>query len=1539
MDLLSASAAFTKFERHCLEELLQGVEHDDAQALVLEQWESMDEEAKSKWVENEAPVEAPHSVDAFEPLHLGNETSEVTVIDEVLEDAALAPAEPVSARGPAPRRRKRSAVAPAPRKAPRASEAAVEVAAAAGEGIRWLKPGEASLEESSDEDSEDHDEEDQADQESKQLAFNRSAVVRQGGKHPDWLTEPAAVAEISLPPLSPDEVVYLPAEVAEKRLLSSPQLESVAYAARRFRAHLPSGVRAGYYLGDGTGCGKGRVIAALVWHLWNSGAKRHVWLSASSDLLEDATRDFCDLGADLPLCTLSSLPYGSISTGPGLDEEGNGIIFASYHLLVASKASASGVPTSENSRLVQLIDWLRRGKGGACGLIALDEAHRTKNVMNSKTSQGSKSGLCALELQRACPLAAVLYASATGATELRHLGYLERLGLWGRGRPHGSFEELRDAVEGGGFAAMELLAMTMRAEGMLSCRSLSFKGASFRLVPVSLESLCNTYSKACDFWQESLKLILRLLKAKTREVKQKRLKHSTELKENPLHLRYFWGAQQQFFRQLLICTKVETAVSLATSAQLRGESVVFAMWSTGEAITEAVANREGDRAAAAAGFASAPKEVALRMLKELRMGAREIDRAEQTLEKWVAELTGRTRRLVYNELTGETRFEERGEGANLQELRAFQTGQKHVAIVTEAASAGISLHCDRRLPEDAQRPRYMISIEMPWEADKALQQLGRVHRSNQRVTEERVPPRFAFVVTDLGGEVKDGAYAEFVESWITRKRHNQLMWLPSSSSTLGPLSPLGGLVSLMIVVGDSYADDIDMGFQCWPTQLSKALHAPVLNVARGGSESSHIHSQLERAHLWTKEQQLQVNLSEVLLVLHTGGNDALHSLLKPWMFVSLISDLYSLRSEAVEKKSVELSFPKKLSIVILREVDEFLERAAALGHRKVVISTLPIVSSLPLARLLVHVLVPGADPGFVTETLEAVGGSINRHLQEQCVVLAQKHGVEAWIFQEGDSLDSLAKGAEAATHGVFSAVKLALKRIRRIIWALASQESLDGHEFWHDGHHPAARAHEQLAAEVLELLTTVRFVSTVARRLRILGAMMRGDRNSAHGAVQSLATFDIQNRYGRQALARLFELLRSGQEPEVAFSFLQFSDRKSKGSSWRSWADFKKIALKALDLIGLRPDTEDKYEESLAESKNLNVFLNRLLMLEPSIQNALFDAVAELYMHLVDLDRASGAYDGGPEILDRRRGTKAEVRLVHREVLFKDPVTGAETAYARLQLDRGMSWEKANEVLESRQRGRAGFYWCPRAPSPLVLAVPRPRLHGLRAGAASDDDESDADLDLHWPQGPPAEHGWEQHVSSAKLRKGDFFHKAGADELPNVSTIWKRLHGSSADLAGRWEDEHVLTGSILSTWAVLGTAISGASTYSRLKVQRIPLVRAKLPDGGAIVGVRVRHERLQEEADQLGVRKLSAELEAFLRTQPNQSAAWRNWAGAHQVLMANGLIPEGAVGMQQAREAFEDLERNGKVDIQPDSVQLREKPKGSGWYIPPTQEA
>ena len=302
--------------------------------------------------------------------------------------------------------------------------------------------------------------------ERKQTAFRVSRAVPHGRPHPDWLTEPAAVAEISLPPLPEGEVLRLPPRVVDAGLLSSPQLESVAYAARRYRALLPNGCRAGYYLGDGTGCGKGRVIASLIWHLWNSGARRHVWISASADLKADALRDFSDLGAQLPVCSLSEWGYGPVGTGRGLDSSGDGVMFLSYSLLVAARG-AGAEPTPATSRLGQLIAWLRAGRGGACGLVALDEAHRAKNVAlegverfgnGAGASSGSRAGACSLELQRSCPGVAVLYASATGATEIRHLGYLERLGLWGAGRPHSTFEELRAAVESGGLAAMELVA-------------------------------------------------------------------------------------------------------------------------------------------------------------------------------------------------------------------------------------------------------------------------------------------------------------------------------------------------------------------------------------------------------------------------------------------------------------------------------------------------------------------------------------------------------------------------------------------------------------------------------------------------------------------------------------------------------------------------------------------------------------------------------------------------------------------------------------------------------------------------------------------------------------------------------------------------------------------------------------------------------------------------------------------------------------------------------------------------------------------------
>ena len=49
-------------------------------------------------------------------------------------------------------------------------------------------------------------------------------------------------------------------------------------------------------LGDGTGCGKGRQVAAVILDQWLRGRRRALWLSQSDKLLEDARRDWAALG-------------------------------------------------------------------------------------------------------------------------------------------------------------------------------------------------------------------------------------------------------------------------------------------------------------------------------------------------------------------------------------------------------------------------------------------------------------------------------------------------------------------------------------------------------------------------------------------------------------------------------------------------------------------------------------------------------------------------------------------------------------------------------------------------------------------------------------------------------------------------------------------------------------------------------------------------------------------------------------------------------------------------------------------------------------------------------------------------------------------------------------------------------------------------------------------------------------------------------------------------------------------------------------------
>ncbi|CAK1590016.1 unnamed protein product [Parnassius mnemosyne] len=116
----------------------------------------------------------------------------------------------------------------------------------------------------------------------------------------------------------------------------------------------------------------------------------------------------------------------------------------------------------------------------------------------------------------------------------------------------------------------------------------------------------------------------------------------------------------------------------------------------------------------------------------------------------VAEMTGRKGRVVQTE-DGQILYESRSEvdvpleTLNLTEKQRFMDGEKDVAIISEAASSGISLQSDRRARN--QRRRVHITLELPWSADRAIQQFGRTHRSNQVNA-----PEYIFLISDLAGE-------------------------------------------------------------------------------------------------------------------------------------------------------------------------------------------------------------------------------------------------------------------------------------------------------------------------------------------------------------------------------------------------------------------------------------------------------------------------------------------------------------------------------------------------------------------------------------------------------------------------------------------------------------------------------------------------------------------------------------------------------------------------------------------------------------------
>ncbi|XP_020269430.1 protein FORGETTER 1 [Asparagus officinalis] len=411
-----------------------------------------------------------------------------------------------------------------------------------------------------------------------------------GHPHPDPVVETSSLSAVQPP--EPTYNLKIMDELENSKALSCLQIETLVYACQRHLQHLENGARAGFFIGDGAGVGKGRTIAGLIWENWHYRRRKSLWISVGSDLKFDARRDLDDVGATcVEVHALNKLPYSKLdSRAVGIKE---GVVFLTYSSLIASSEKG-------RSRLQQLVQWCGSEFDG---LVVFDECHKAKNLIPEAGSQPTRTGEAVLDLQARLPEARVVYCSATGASEPRNMGYMARLGLWGSGTCFPKFHDFLGALDKGGVGALELVAMDMKARGMYVCRTLSYKGAEFEVIEAPLEeNMMEMYKKAAEFWAE---LRVELLSASA---------FLSEEKPTSSQLwRLYWASHQRFFRHMCMSAKVPAAVRLAKQALVDNKCVVIGLQSTGEARTEEAVTKYG---AELDDFVSGPRELLLKLVEE-----------------------------------------------------------------------------------------------------------------------------------------------------------------------------------------------------------------------------------------------------------------------------------------------------------------------------------------------------------------------------------------------------------------------------------------------------------------------------------------------------------------------------------------------------------------------------------------------------------------------------------------------------------------------------------------------------------------------------------------------------------------------------------------------------------------------------------------------------------------------------------------------------------------------------------------------------------
>ncbi len=445
---------------------------------------------------------------------------------------------------------------------------------------------------------------------------------------------------------------------------------------------------------------------------------------------------------------------------------------------------AKAQPGFEKSRLDQIVEWLGEDFDG---VIAMDEAHAMGNNIETKGKRGKKKpsmrALAGIDLQKRLPKARIVYVTATAATEVSNLGYMERLGLWGRGTAFTDKLDFITKIASAGVSAMEVAAQHMKAIGVAISRSLSYKDVTYgRLEHELTPEQRDQYNEIARAWQMVLADMTTAM-ADTDQDKNPNAKSRVTSA--------FWGAHQRFYSQVTTSMQMPTVLADAEEQLASGNSVVMQLVNTNEAVQEREIKRLQQAGLSLDEFDMTPRDTLLRMVEKvfpvIQMEATtddngntvwvqatdsqgkpiinqaQVAKRDELLRKLasiripdgplemlinrfgpeaVAEVTGRSRRIVRDADTGKNVEEKLSDSTRERDVNAFLDGKKRILIFSDKGGTGRSYHADLDVKNQQKRMHYLL--QPGWRADNALQGFGRTHRSNQAQA-----PHYILVMTDI----------------------------------------------------------------------------------------------------------------------------------------------------------------------------------------------------------------------------------------------------------------------------------------------------------------------------------------------------------------------------------------------------------------------------------------------------------------------------------------------------------------------------------------------------------------------------------------------------------------------------------------------------------------------------------------------------------------------------------------------------------------------------------------------------------------------